>query len=91
VRYTTGGFKGGSVVKEPACQCRRLKRFYPWIRKIPWDRKWQPPSVFLPGKFHRHRRLEGYSPWSPKELDTTEHTCACKKLSYLRGTQQDKN
>ena len=24
--------------KEPACQCRRLKRhrFDPWVRKIPW-------------------------------------------------------
>ena len=27
--------------KEPACQCRRC-RFNPWVRKIPWRRKWQP-------------------------------------------------
>ena len=27
--------------KEPACQCRRLKRrrFSPWVGKIPWKRK----------------------------------------------------
>ena len=23
----------------------------PWIRKIPWRRKWQPIPVFLPGEF----------------------------------------
>jgi len=34
----------------------------PWIRKIPWRRKWQPTPVFLPGKFHRKRSLVGYSP-----------------------------
>ena len=22
----------------------------PWVRKIPWRRKWQPTPVFLPGK-----------------------------------------
>ena len=33
-------------------QCRRLKRygFDPWVRKIPWRRKWQPTLVFLPGE-----------------------------------------
>ena len=40
--------------KESTCQYRRLKRcgFDPWVRKIPWSRKWQPAPVFLPGKFH---------------------------------------
>ena len=33
----------------------------PWVGKIPWRRKWQTIPVFLPGKFHRQRRLEGYS------------------------------
>ena len=23
-----------------------------WVRKVPWSRKWEPTSVFLPGKFH---------------------------------------
>ena len=27
--------------KELSCPCRRC-RFHPWIRKIPWKRKWQP-------------------------------------------------
>ena len=30
--------------------------------------------VFLPGKSHEQRTLEGYSPRSHKELDATEHT-----------------
>ena len=44
----------------------------PWIRKIPWRRKWQPSPVFLPGKSHGWRRLVGYSPCGRKESDTTE-------------------
>ena len=35
--------------KESACQCRR-HGFDPWVRKIPWRRKWQPTLVFLPGQ-----------------------------------------
>ena len=47
--------------KESACQCRRHKkcRFNPWIGKIPWNRKWQPTLVFLPGEFHDQRSLVG--------------------------------
>ena len=47
-------------------------RFGPWVRKIPWGRKWQPTPVFLLGEFHGQRSLAGYSPWSCKESDTTE-------------------
>ena len=47
-------FPGGTSGKEPACQCRKRKsrRFDPWVRKIPWRRKWQPTSGFLPGESH---------------------------------------
>ena len=31
--------------------------FNPWIRKIPWRRKWQLIPVFLPGKSHGLRSL----------------------------------
>ena len=66
------GFPGASHTgKESACQCRR-HGFDPWVRKIPWRRKWQPTPVFLPGKFQRQRNLVGYSPWDRKESDTTE-------------------
>ena len=46
--------------------------FDPWVRKIPWRRKWQPTPVLLPGKFHGQRSLVGYSPWGLKESDTAE-------------------
>ena len=50
--------------KESVCQCRRGKRcrFDPWVRKIPWRRKWQPTPVFLPGESHGQRSLVGYNP-----------------------------
>ena len=35
-------------------------------REDPWRRKWQPTSVFLPGKSHGQRSLAGYSPWGHK-------------------------
>ena len=37
--------------------------FDSWVGKIPWRRKWQPITVFLPGKSHGQRSLAGYSPW----------------------------
>ena len=70
------GFPGGPVDKEFASPWRRHRRYSsePWLRKILWRRKWPPTPVFLPGKFHGQRSLEGYSPWGRKESDTTEHT-----------------
>ena len=46
-------------------------RFSPWVGKIPWGRKWQSTSVFLPGKSHGQRNLANDSVWGPKELDVT--------------------
>ena len=66
--------------KETSCQCRR-NEFHPWVRKIPWRRKWQPSAVFLPGESHGQRNLAGYSPQGLKESDTTEateHVCTHK-------------
>ena len=60
------GFPGGSV-SEPSCQCRRC-RFNSWVEKIPWIRKCQPTSVFLPGKSPRQKSLAGYSPWGHKRV-----------------------
>ena len=57
--------------EESASLCRRCG-FAPWIRKIPWRRKWQPTPVFLPGKSHGQRSLAGYSLRGCKALDMTE-------------------
>ena len=35
-------------------KCKR-HGFNPWVRKIPWKRKWQPIPVFSPGKSHGKR------------------------------------
>ena len=57
--------------KESTCQCWR-HGFYPWVRKIPWSRKWQTVPVFLPEKSQGQRSPGGYSPRNCKESDTTE-------------------
>ena len=70
------GRVGNTSGKEPDCQSRRCERpeFDPWVRKIPWRRKWQPTPVFLPGESRGQRSLAGYSPYGCKESDTTEAT-----------------
>ena len=41
-------------------QCRTCG-FDPWVGKIPWRRKLQPASVFLPEKSHGERSLADYN------------------------------
>ena len=62
---------GGSKVKNlPA----RRPGLDPWVRKIPWRRKWQLIPVFLPGESLGWRSLAGCSPQGHTELGTTEVT-----------------
>ena len=42
------GFPGGSDSKESVCSVGD-QSLSPGLGKIPWMRKWQPISVFLPG------------------------------------------
>ena len=72
--------------KSGCLQCGR-PGFDPWVRKIPWRRKWHPTPVLLPGKFHGWRSLVGYSPWGRKESDTTErlHFVSLPLQSLSRG------
>ena len=44
-----GGFPGGANGKEPACQCKRLKRWGsdPWFRKIPLEEDMATHSSIL--------------------------------------------
>ena len=74
-----GSFPGGTGGKESTWQCRTCRRhgFGPWVRKIPWRRKWQPTPVFLPGESHGQGSLVGYSPRGCKESDTTQHALRC--------------
>ena len=68
----TEDFPGGSVVKKKKSSCQyKRHRFDPWVRKIPWKRKWQPTPIFFPEKSHGQRSLMCYSPWGCKESDMT--------------------
>ena len=73
------GSPGGSTT-ESTCQCRRF-RFHPWIRKIPWRRKWQPTPVFLHGKSHGQKSMECYSSWGCKRVG---HDLASKQQHQQR-------
>ena len=42
--------------------------FDPWVRKIPWRRKWQPTPVFLLEESHGQRSLVHYSPWGSQRV-----------------------
>ena len=74
--------------KRTHLQCWRHRRhgFDSWVRKIPWRRKRQPTQVFLPGKSHEQRSLAVYSPWSCKELDTTEHTSTHILIFWMKNS-----
>ena len=88
---------GASLGKESACQSRRCNRggFSPWVRKIPWRRKWQHTPVFLPPKSYGQMSLASYSPWGLKKSDTTERVnthmiCRhhAKHYRYTRGRKE---
>ena len=68
--------------KESACQCRR-HRFNPWVRKIPWRRKWQPTPVFLLGNSPEQRSQGGYSLWGHKRIGHGLATKEQQKLSTV--------
>ena len=63
---------------------RRLQ-FDPWIKRIPWRKKWQPTPIFLPEKLHGQRSLAGYSPWCCKESSTTEQL-STQTHTHVLGT-----
>ena len=71
--YNYWGFPGGSV-EQRFCLPSRRCRFNPWVRKIPWRRKWQPTPVFLPRKSHEQRSQVAYSPcgWVGHDLATKQ-------------------
>ena len=71
--------------KEATCQCKR-PGFDPWVRKIPWRRKWQATPVSLPGESHQEGSLVGYSPQGRKELDMTKQlkNSNCSVHSHIK-------
>ena len=74
---STFGFPSGAVVKSMPANAGDERDVGlipgPWVKTL-WSRKKQPTPVFLSGKFHEQRSLEGYSSWGHKQLDMTKHT-----------------
>ena len=82
-----------TVEKEMSVTCINRKMHPDFTAvKMPWRRKRQPTSIFLPGKPHGQRSLVGYSPWGHKESDTTERLSTqmskevCLRFDDMRGT-----
>ena len=78
-------FPGYASGGESACQCGRCRRlrFSPWVKKIPWRRKWQPTPVFLPGKFMDRRAWQAtvYEVTkSQTKLSNQAHTQVCNTV-----------
>jgi len=66
------GFPSGSVDKESVCNAGNTGDVGSIsVGRVPWRRKQQPTSVFLPEKSHGQWRLVGYSPKCHKESDMT--------------------
>ena len=63
--------------------------FEPWVRKIPWRRKWLPTPVSLCGKSHGQRSLTGFSSWGHR----VGHNWATNTISTLTTscTTENKN
>ena len=71
------GFLSGAGGKEPACQCRRLKRW--GVRPLDWEdpleEGMRTHSSILAWRIPwTERTLEGYSPWDCKGFHMTEVT-----------------
>ena len=64
------GLTWGLSGKEFTCQYRRCG-FDPWVRKIPWRKKWQPTPVFLQGNSMGREAGQATVHGVAKELDMT--------------------
>ena len=76
------GLPGGLDDKESPCHAGDAG-LIPGLGRSPGEREWQPTPVFLPGEFHGQRSLAGYSPWSPRELDTIERLTLSDVLGII--------
>ena len=70
------------MVKNPPVNAGDMRcGFDPWVRKMPWRRKWQPTPVFLSAESHGERSLAGYGPWGHKKVGYDQATAAAAAKS----------
>ena len=65
----------------------RRQGFDPWLRKMPWRKKWQPVPGPLLGESHGQRCPVAYSLWGHKESDTTEQLTHSMLMSITSPSQ----
>ena len=73
------------MVKNLPANARR-HGFNPWVRKIPWRRKWQPTPALVLRESHGQRSLAGCSPWgrrSQTRLSDRAHSLVCFASRFL--------
>ena len=81
-------FPCGSVIKNQPANAEDPSTI-PELGRFSWNRKWQPTSTSLPGKFTEQRCLAGYSPWGYKESDRTEWlSIQCIPLESISASEE---
>ena len=76
---TQAGPARGCSGKETTCDAgdTRDASSIPGSGRLPWRRKRQPTSVFLPGESHGQGSLVGFGPWGHRVRHDYAHTHAC--------------
>ena len=71
------GFPRGASGKEFTCKAGDSNSD-PWVRKIPWRRKWQPTPYCLENPMDRGTwQAHEVTVHGDTELDMTERACTC--------------
>ena len=89
-REEPGGLQSMGVTKSRTLQYSCLENSMDrgaWWATVHGGHKESDTPVFLPGKFHGQRSLEGYSPRGHRELDTTERLHFSLKLDLEPRSQ----
>ena len=77
--------------KEPSCQqrkCSRIRRYNPWVGKIPWRRKWQTAPISCLEKSHGQRNMGAIvQVWSGPGHKRVRNDLATKQQTTTSGNR----
>ena len=62
MKDSSGASQAALVVKNPPANAEDIKRFDPWVGKIPGEGNGNPLQYSWPGKSHGQKSLAGYRP-----------------------------